>query len=298
LDTIGVVGLGNMGSVIAEQLNKQFEVIGFDIDKEKRIQINGLGIKTEDNLEGLAKQAKFIILSMPNAIISTEIVKKIIPFMQVGSTVIETSTILPAEVVQLREICIPYKVNVIDAAILGGVGHMKSKTADLLVGDSDKVFEKVLPILKGFSKEVQLMGTAGSGMAAKIINNGVAHAVMSVIVESSALGVKLGIDPESIYELLSGETALQRPLTHRYHERIQEGNFSGGMSTENAKKDSKLFLNLAQENGVPLFTIQSAHTVYEVADNCGYGKEDYSSIAKLWEEWSNISFKNPEGLSK
>lgn len=292
MSLIGVIGLGNMGSAIAEQLNKEFGVIGFDINESRCREINQLGIRTVDSLEKAAEKASFVILSMPKATISHEIIKVIAPVMQKDSVIIETSTVLPDEVRQFREICSENDVNIIDAAILGGVGHMRSRTAELLVGDSDEVFDQVEPVLQAISKKVHLMGALGSGMAAKVINNGVAHAVMSVIVESGALAVKLGIQPEQFYQLLSGETALQRPLTHRYHERIQEGKYEGGMSTNNARKDSTLFLKLAQENGVPLFSIQSAHTVYEIAAKNGYGQEDYAAIAKLWESWSDISFQN------
>lgn len=289
---IGIVGLGNMGGAITEKLSTSFNVIGFDIDLTKRIAMNELGIKTVDSLESLAKLVNVVILSMPKATISKEIVKNISPLLNESSIIIETSTILPMEVEELRDISSSNGVKLIDAAILGGVGHMQNKAAILLVGDSDQVLNEVRDILEVISVEIQEMGEIGAGMSAKIINNGVAHAVMSVIVESSALAVKLGIKPEKVYELLKGETALIRPLTHRYHERIRNGDYQGGMSTANARKDSTLFLNLAQQQQVPLFSVQAAHSVYEMATQEGYGNEDYAAIAKLWEKWSQIDFRN------
>lgn len=289
---IGVVGLGNMGGAIAEKLSSNFNIIGFDIDLSKRMAMNELGIQTVDTLENLATLVDIVILSMPKAIISKEIVITISPLMRKDSIIVETSTILPKEVAELREISTSKGVNLIDAAILGGVTHMKNKTATLLVGDSDNVLNEVREILEAISVEIQEMGEIGAGMSAKIINNGVAHAVMSVIVESSALAVKLGIKPEKVYELLRGETALLRPLTHRYHERIRNAEYAGGMSTANARKDSTLFLQLAQEQQVPLFSVQAAHSVYEMATQEGYGNEDYAAIAKLWEKWSQIDFRN------
>lgn len=289
---IGVIGLGNMGGIIAEKLLSDFNVIGFDIDPEKRNEMNGKGVKTEESLEALASLVDVAILSMPTAIISKEIVAKASPLMEPGTIIIETSTILPTEAAELRNICSENGIKLIDAAILGGVGHIQNKTAALLVGDSDNVLDEVRDVLKAISAEIQEMGEVGSGMSAKIINNGVAHAVMSVIVESAALAVKLGIDPEKVYELLKGETALLRPLTHRYHERIRNGEYEGGMSTANARKDSTLFLELAQQQHVPLFSVQAAHSVYEIATQEGFGGEDYASIAKLWENWLNIDFRN------
>lgn len=279
-----------MGSAIAEKISESFPVVGFDIDKSKRDAMNSMGIETEETLEGVVSKVDIVILSMPKASISKRIVMTIAPLMKSDAIIIETSTILPNEANELKELAANHDIRLIDAAILGGVGHMRSKTAVLLVGDSENIVSEVKEILNSFSIEVQVMGGVGAGMSAKIINNGVAHAVMSVIVESAALAVKLGIEPEKVYELLKGETALIRPLTHRYHERIQNGEYKGGMSTSNAKKDSTLFLQLAQEQNVPLFSVQGAHTVYEIAEGQGFGQEDYAAIAKLWENWSNVDF--------
>lgn len=288
--TVGVIGLGNMGSAIAEKLATQFQVIGFDIDETKREAMKEFGVQVETSMEAVVTQTDVVILSMPKASISKGIVQQISPLMDSDSIIIETSTILPAEVAEMREMSMQHGVQLIDAAILGGVGHMKTQTATLLVGDSDNATNRIMDILQAISSEVQSMGEIGAGMSAKIINNGVAHAVMSVIVESSALALKLGIQPQKVYELLRGETALLRPLTHRYHERIQNGQYAGGMSTVNARKDSTLFLQLAQEKGVPLFSVQAAHSVYEMATQEGFGDEDYAAIAKLWERWSEIDF--------
>lgn len=287
---VGIIGLGNMGSAIAEKLATQFQVIGFDIDETKREAMKECGVEVEASMEAVVKQTDVVFLSMPKASISKGIVQQISPMMKRDSIIVETSTILPAEVAELRGISREYGVQLIDAAILGGVGHMRTQTAALLVGDSDNAADRIMEVLQAISSEVQMMGEIGAGMAAKIINNGVAHAVMSVIVESSALALKLGIQPEKVYELLKGETALLRPLTHRYHERIQNGQYAGGMSTVNARKDSTLFLQLAQEKGVPLFSVQAAHSVYEMAAQEGFGDEDYAAIAKLWERWSDIDF--------
>ncbi|WP_099355231.1 NAD(P)-dependent oxidoreductase [Fredinandcohnia onubensis] len=289
---VGVVGLGNMGGAIAERLSTSFSVIGFDIDIKKRTEMEEVGVHTVDSLEELAPKVDVLILSMPRADISSKIVSTASPIMKVNSIIVETSTVLPSQVQQMRKASSSSGIRIIDAAILGGVEHMKNKKADLLVGDSDDVFPEVSDVLKAISKDVQLMGGLGAGVAAKIINNGVAHAVMSVIVESAALGVKLGIQPEKIYDLLRGETALLRPLTHRYKERIRNSKYEGGMSTANARKDSTLYLNLAQQLNVPLFSVQGAHTVYEIAQQAGYGDLDYAAIAKLWEKWNDIDFTN------
>nr|WP_279389455.1 NAD-binding protein [Paracandidimonas soli] len=129
-------------------------------------------------------------------------------------------------------------------------------------------------------------GPAGSGAAAKVINNAVAHAVMVVVAEAGSMATAAGVDCEKLVGLLADkQMGLHRPLTHRYAERIMQGNYEGGMPLEAARKDSVLALELAQSLKVPLFAIQGAHSVYEMALAAGYGRDDYAAVAKIWNDW-------------
>jgi 3-hydroxyisobutyrate dehydrogenase-like beta-hydroxyacid dehydrogenase len=67
-------------------------------------------------------------------------------------------------------------------------------------------------------------------------------------------------------------------------ERVREGRYDGGMPTEAARKDSALTLEMARSGGVPLFCMQAADSVYELALRAGLGRNDYASIATLWED--------------
>ena len=69
-----------------------------------------------------------------------------------------------------------------------------------------------------------------------------------------------------------------------------QGNYAGGMSVGNARKDSMLALETAQDYGVPLFATQAAHTPYEIAAQHGLAELDYAALAKLWEEWCGLDF--------
>ena len=103
---------------------------------------------------------------------------------------------------------------------------------------------------------------------------------------------KLGVSSQTMIEILNREEGLLRPLIHRVQERMQEGDYAGGMSVTNARKDSVLALETAQELGVPLFATLAAHTPYEIAEAKDLGDLDYASLALLWEEWAKVNFKN------
>lgn len=286
--TIGVIGLGNMGSSIALNLSEAFPVVGFDIDEQKRSSLETQGIQCVSELGELAKQTEVILISLPNGAISKAVIEQMITFLGTNHIIIETSTVLPTDIYELKKIGDTKGVKVVDAAILGGITHILEAKADFLVGGEQETIDYIEPILRKLGKKVNYMGKLGSGMSAKVINNAVAHTSMVLIVEAAAIGRKLGISHEKMFELLSGETTYERPVKHRFNERIANEAYAGGMSTSNARKDSTLALELAQQLNIPLFSIQASHTVYELAQNEGYGDLDYASIAKLWEKWCQI----------
>ena len=151
----------------------------------------------------------------------------------------------------------------------------------LLVGAKQNEPERVRPVFETLAEEIFYLGKPGNGMRAKLVVNGVAHAVMVVLVEAGALALSQGIPSDVVYRLLRRESGLLRPLTHRFGERIMKESFEGGMSTINARKDSALVLDTARALGVPLFAIQAAHSVYEIGAREGLGALDYASIARL-----------------
>ena len=71
---------------------------------------------------------------------------------------------------------------------------------------------------------------------------------------------------------------------------MANGDYGGGMSVANARKDSMLVLETAQDCGVPLFATLAAHTPYEIAAQQGMGDLDYAALAKLWETWCGLDF--------
>lgn len=145
------------------------------------------------------------------------------------------------------------------------------------------------------SAEWSRVGDLGNAMALKVIHNAVIHAVMVVLVEAVAMAESTGADSRKLVEILKDpDRGLLRPLTHRVAERILGGSLEGGMPTEAALKDSTLALELAQAGNVPLFAIQSSHTVYEAAVAKGLGRLDYAAISKLWEDWRGFNFAHED----
>ncbi|MBO0679652.1 NAD(P)-dependent oxidoreductase [Mycolicibacterium sp. S2-37] len=285
---IAVCGLGQMGLPVAARLAGGFDVTAFDLNADRRrLAATVDRIETTDDLTRLA-DCNRIVLSLPAPAVSRSVIAELTPHLSAGTVVVETSTVLPGDVRGSAALLAAAGASLIDAAILSGVVQMESGTATLLVGGSASDIERVADVLSvlggaGWSR----FGDLGSGMAAKVVNNAVAHAVMVVLVEAFAMAQAEGLDLADIATMFERpDGGLIRPLTHRICERVATGAFEGGMPLNAARKDSTLALAMAQASGVPLFATQACQSVYDLAVAAGSPRDDYAAIARLWESWT------------
>ncbi|MBO0707614.1 MAG: NAD(P)-dependent oxidoreductase [Candidatus Dormibacteraeota bacterium] len=286
----GLCGLGNMGSAIATRLLTLGPVIGYDPDPARAEAAERLGVTRAQGLDQVA-EARIVVLSLPSPAISREVLGTLLGTLRPGSLIVETSTCNAADVREMAASAQEREVCLFDAAILSGVRQMYDGESTLLVGGEENDLERARPVLEALGRERIHLGPTGSGAAAKVINNAVGHAVMVVLAEAGAMAAATGVSGKALAELLARPDAgLMRPLTHRFVERVLRGDYEGGMPSEVARKDSVLALELARDARVPLFAIQAAHSVYEMAVGGGLARQDYASMARLWESWTGRPF--------
>jgi 3-hydroxyisobutyrate dehydrogenase len=291
---VGIVGLGNAGSAMATALSGKMPLVGFDIDPGRRQAVAHLALDCAASLAELARRAGTIILSLPHPDISKRVVTELLQSEPRPALIIETSTVTHTVAQELHAMCQARQVGFIDAAIASGVASMAAGKITFLVGGVPEDMAKAEPVLKAMAAGIMHLGPVGAGMGAKIVVNAVLHAVMVVLIEAGTMATKLGLPVQTLVEILKREEGLIRPLTHRLQERIMQGNYAGGMSVSNARKDSVLALATAQELGIPLHAILASHTPYEIAEALGMGHLDYASLATLWEQWTGVRFSEKE----
>ena len=294
-DVIGMIGLGNAGSALATALSGKAPLVGYDREPSRRQAVAGLAIQCVDSVAEVAARAQRVILSLPTPESSQAVVRELLAGERAPDLIIETSTVTPQAAQTLDGLCRERQVRFVDAAIASGVAAMAAGQVTFLVGGEAADVAQARPVLAPMAKQIVHLGPVGAGMGAKVVNNAVMHAVMVVLIEAAALAARLDIPMPTLVDLLQGEEGLKRPLTHRVCERMMQGHYDGGMSVLNARKDSALALEIAQQLGVPLYAIQASHTPYEIAAASGLENLDYAALATLWEQWCGVEFATGPG---
>jgi 3-hydroxyisobutyrate dehydrogenase-like beta-hydroxyacid dehydrogenase len=295
---VGFIGLGNVGANLASNLIKSgYSLIVHDMQKERVQLLVEKGALAANSAKEIGREADVIMLSLPHPRISEDVImgkEGVLEGCSPGKIVIETSTISPTLAKKFGKECKSRGVDFVDAAIAGGLERARDGNLVFMIGGEDHVVKKVLGILETLGKELFHVGGIGTGMTVKVVNNAISHVTMVAIAEAISVGVKAGIDPNVLYEVLSNGSADSDILRRRYKGRVLKGNYDNGMAVNHAYKDSELICDFAKEMGVPVFIINSTHAVYEWAKAEGLGQLDYAAIIKLWERVLNVKITGTE----
>ena len=204
--TITFIGLGNMGGPMASNLVKAgHDVTVFDLSKEAVEALVAEGAKSANTAHDAAKGAECVITMLPagqhvEAVYLGE--DGLLANLPAGTLVIDSSTIAPETARGVANAARKMDIPFLDAPVSGGVGGAKAGTLTFICGGSDETFNKAKPILEGMGKNIFHAGDHGSGQVAKICNNMMLAILMAGTSEALALGVKNGLDPAVLSEIM------------------------------------------------------------------------------------------------
>ena len=196
---IGFIGLGNMGGPMAHNLAKAgFEVVGFDTQEVKVDQVKIVSTSKE-----CVSNSDVVITMLPNGEILKSVANKIIQHMRHGSIFLDCSTVDVESAKSVAEISESYGIIPLDAPVSGGIGGAEAGTLTFMVGGPMEGFNKAKKLFDIMGQKAVHCGNSGNGQSAKICNNMILGATMIATCEAFSLADKLGLDRQSMYDVVS-----------------------------------------------------------------------------------------------
>jgi 3-hydroxyisobutyrate dehydrogenase len=289
-NTIGFIGLGNMGSGMAANLIKAgFALVVYDVNAKRNQQLGELGAKVGSGPADVARQASIVITMADTTAQSEEIIVQgggIIDAAQAGDLVICMSTIDPVAVRKMSEMLAAKGAAIIDAPVSGGHAGANEGTLRTFVGGDAANLERVRHILKPMTSIVFHVGGLGQGMTMKLINNMLYKVSSIAAIEGMVLGVKAGLDPKMMLEVI-GQSTGQSPAFKYRAERMISRNFDG-IRLDISHKDMVLETSLGRSLKVPLLLPNVALQVFEMGRAAGLGDKDATSIVTIYEQITGV----------
>mmetsp|Transcript_12849 Transcript_12849/g.19416 ORF Transcript_12849/g.19416 Transcript_12849/m.19416 type:complete len:298 (-) Transcript_12849:39-932(-) len=289
---ITFIGLGNMGGPMASNLVKAgHEVTVFDLSKDAVAALVSEGAKTADTAHEAANGAECVITMLPagqhvEAVYLGD--DGLLAKLPAGTLVIDSSTIAPETARGVAEVARAKDIPFLDAPVSGGVGGAKAGTLTFICGGSEEAFNKAKPILDAMGKNIFHAGDHGSGQVAKICNNMLLAILMSGTSEALALGVKNGLDPAVLSEIMKQSSGGNWALNvYNPWPGVMEGvpasrNYEGGFLVNLMTKDLGLAFENAVKNQASIPMGSLARNLFQLHAGQGNGGLDFSSIQRLY----------------
>jgi 3-hydroxyisobutyrate dehydrogenase len=286
-DTVGVLGLGHMGSRIAAKLlDAGCEVTVWDRSLEARRMLEERGASTADTPRELAERVDVVLASLAD----DDAVRAValgdsgaLTGIRPGSVYVECSTVSPEMIQELGVAGRQRDASVVDACISGSTSAVEAGAVVVLAGGDAQAVDRVRPVLDPWSKTVLHMGANGTGVATKLAVNLILGVEMQAIAEAIVLGEAQGVERGTLIDAL-GKTAVIADAHRAKLENAKKGEYPAAFPARLMRKDFQLILEQARDRGIELPAAQAAARAAEEDAPRERGDEDFSAIVRVMEE--------------
>jgi L-threonate 2-dehydrogenase len=292
--SMGVIGLGFMGSAIAAHIVKAgFRFFGFDIARERVDMLVAKGGAAASSSREVAQNCDVVLTSLPSLAAFEDVVwgpQGILSAKREGLIVMECSTLSIEDKRRAHDDMRAAGMILLDCPISGGI---RAAEKDLVLYGSGRTeaYERCLPIIDSFARANYYLGEFGNGMKMKILANLLVaiHNVSSA--EMMVLGMKAGLDPELIYTVMKDSSGRSRMLEVRGPRMVKDDYDNPSMKVKVFQKDLKIIESFAASLDCPTPLFASTNQVYLSALAMGLEDKDTASVCAVLEDWAGLKRK-------
>ena len=295
METVGFIGIGTMGiRMAARLLQAGYPLRAYDVLPEALSNVEALGAVACYSPREAAQGSDVMITIVPNsndvedAVLGTG---GIIEGTHPGQIYIDMSSASPSSTRKIASALEERGVHMLDAPVSGGVSGATAGTLTIMIGADDATFDKVKPVFDVLGKNIYHVGEVGGGDAIKMVNNLLLGCNMAALAEALTLGVKCGLSVETMKEVISVSSGRSYAMDAKLEKFIMADQFTGGFAVDLQYKDLGLALEASRDEKVPLPMTAAAVQIYEAARAKGQGREDMSSVVKVWEDLTGAQIR-------
>ena len=285
---LGFIGLGAMGLPMARHLVEAGHEVA--VASRSRGPIDAAlsyGAVDGKDPAGVARHGEVVVLCVPNSPEVEMVVDAMLPELGPGKTVVDCSTIDPDVERAQHERVAGAGAGYLDAPVSGGTAGAIKGVLTLMVGGDAELLGRITPALQPMAGLIVHVGGPGMGQVVKLCNNLIYAAQMLATAEATALARRSGADLHRLYEVVTHATGdcvavrTRLPAPGVVADSPASNGWKPGFMTDLMAKDLDLALSYGGRAGVPLLSTATARQVLGAASSAGYGREDFSALAKV-----------------
>ena len=265
---VGFVGLGNMGFPIARRLIREgHDVVAFDTRSSALERLVALGAHAASSSKEVADRAETVMASLPSPAASVEVATGAAGVIE-GSRVkryVELSTVGSQTAVRIHELLAQRNIVAIDSPVSGGVSGAEKGSLAVMVSGPRNEFDVIRTALEANGRPFYIGEKPGSAQTMKLANNILAANVLVATAEVVVMGVKSGLDPGVMIEVLNAGSGGPSASRDKFPRAILPRSFDYGFATGLMAKDVRLYLDEANALGVPADVAETIGRLWEAA---------------------------------
>ncbi len=294
----GFIGVGNMGNPMAFNVLKAgFAMTVFDVNTRAMENLIQAGARKAGSAPEVVDGADIVLTSLPASPDVEAVYLEpggLVDRARPGTILVDLSSVLPATPKKIEPRAKARGVHFLEAPVSGGVTGARAATLAIMVGGDAEPLSRAQPVLRTIGPNIFHVGAVGAGNTMKAINNMMSCVNALAMMEGLVLGVKAGLDPMTIYEVVRASSGGSKAL-ERIPRAILPRNFAPGFKVALMNKDLDTFNSIARELHVPVSFSNVAQRYEQAALAAGLGEQDTSSVLTIIERLAaaQVTAKTP-----
>jgi L-threonate 2-dehydrogenase len=288
--TVGVIGLGIMGSAMSANLVKAgFKVFGYDPVTRACARLKKAGGYPCGSTTEVARQSQFIVLSLPSEAVLDQVCTELVAAKAKGLVVAETSTLPETAKMRALAMLSKHRITLLDCP-LSGTGA-QALTRDLAVyasGDAEGI-KAFAPVFEGFARARYDVGAFGNGIRMKLVANLLVAIHNLSTAEAILMGVRSGLDAAMVVKVVADGAGGSRMFSVRGPMMVDRSWNEATMKVSTWQKDMRLINDALQATDTPAPLFATCMPIYNAAMALGHGLDDTAAVYSVLEHMMGIA---------
>lgn len=290
-ERVGLLGLGIMGSAIAPNLlNAGFEVVGFDPDPISRERLRTLGGSPVDSPLAVAQAAEVLISLLPSPQALNDVIQGpegLLASGRSGLILIESSTLAIADKLAAQAAG-AHALVMLDCPLSGTGAQAANKDLVVYASGDTAAIARCRSVFDGFARSHHDLGVFGNGSKMKFVANLLVAIHNVAAAEAMVLGMKSGLDPQTLYQVIADGAGGSRMFSVRGPQMVADHYEPATMKIDVWQKDMKIIADFAASMSSPTPLLEACAPIYTAAVAQGRGHQDTAAVCAVLADLANL----------
>ena len=292
---VGIVGLGIMGGAFARNLvTAGWRVVGYDIDANRCRATAHAGVEIAPDAKALAAEVKTIITSLPKPAALDATVDAITQARGSPRVIIEASTFAIDDKLRAERALRKAGHVLLDCPVSGTGAQAKTKDLVVYASGQPKAIRALRPLFAGFARAVHDLGAFGNGSRMKYVANLLVAINNVASAEAMVLGLKAGLDAQTVFEMVRSGAANSRVFELRAPMMVKDRYDDASMKISVWQKDMAVIGEFAHSLGCPTPMFDASVPIYDRAMRGGHAAHDTAAVCAVLEKMAGVKRKTKQ----